>query len=388
MRINILLSATFLLLSIISFGQSTKLPMLYVIDSVPQKPTYKALSTFSKHDIAEMYVVKDKDSLQLLGYADYTGVTFIFTKAYRSRPDSIKAIPGTRQMQLIDDAWQWNNMPYSGKIINYYINGTIMNKGTLVNGKLDGEYTTYFENGKIKSVSHYQNGILNGPAITYYTNGSLLFDGELINGKKKPGSRSYFINGQLQGEIKKGNRRDTSITYHSTGKINKVRLVKKGEVIPSSDDEYVVYYTNLFYQGLRIPNMRQANKSYMKILELDSTSEYTYYKGAVLMLEELRFDKAIDELDKALTIEPLCAEALVLRAVARIKKQLHIKTKSFTENTSSILTVEDFATIPIHEQNLICKDLLLAQEIGYIDSYVKNKIPEEILKYCREDSSR
>jgi tetratricopeptide (TPR) repeat protein len=382
----ILLSILFFFFSITAIGQAVKYPMLFIIDSIPQKPNYKALASLSKRDIADMYVVKDKDSLVSLGYSNYVGIAYIFTKAYRTRPDSIKAIPSTNQMLFSDEVWYWHDIPYSGKFINYFINGKILSEGTLVNGKPNGESITYFANGNKKAIMHYEKGVLNGSMNTYYANGKLLFTGEYLKGKKKYGARSYFINGQLQSEIKQGNRRDTSITWHSTGKINKIRLVKKGDVVLTSDDEYVSYYNNLFYQGLRMDNMRQANKCLMKILALDSTSEYTYYKAAVLMLEELRFDKAIEELDKALAIEPLFTEALVLRTIARIKKQLHIKTKSLSENINSILTVEDFATIPINEQNIICKDLLLAQEIDFTDSYVKNKIPEDILKYCRQDS--
>lgn len=37
--------------------------------------------------------------------------------------------------------------------------------------RLDGDYKEYFENGKVKSISHYEMNNLNGETIYYYENG-------------------------------------------------------------------------------------------------------------------------------------------------------------------------------------------------------------------------
>jgi hypothetical protein len=50
-------------------------------------------------DVSDLLIVRNKDSLKLLGYEQFDAVSFVFTKAYRSRPDSIKMIPSTKSMQ-------------------------------------------------------------------------------------------------------------------------------------------------------------------------------------------------------------------------------------------------------------------------------------------------
>lgn len=69
----------------------------------------------------------------------------------------------------------------------------VSEKGNVKNGLKDGEYVTYWDNGKINAKINYTDGILNGT--------SFLFNvfGELLN-------MSTFVNGELEGpyiEVKK-----------------------------------------------------------------------------------------------------------------------------------------------------------------------------------------
>jgi len=38
---------------------------------------------------------------------------------------------------------------------------------------LNGKYVTRYDNGNIKTITHYKNGIKNGEEISYYKNGSI-----------------------------------------------------------------------------------------------------------------------------------------------------------------------------------------------------------------------
>jgi tetratricopeptide (TPR) repeat protein len=390
MRKNILLSAAFFLLGTTAFGQSTKNTMLYIIDSIPNWQSQRSWNPVLKDDIADMRTITGKDTLEQSGYGDYKGVTYIFTKEYRKRPDSLKSILSLKQMEFINDAWHWHGMPYYGKFINYSNDGKIMNEGVLFEGRLNGGLKTYFRNGNIKTVANYEDGILDGVSNDYYSNGTLLKTTEFVKGKEKPVRKTYFINGQLQSEIKpkQDSRYDTLFIYYSTGKIKQIRLMKKGEVILTKKQEDTHYYGGMFYKNLYLRNMRLANKFYMELLMLDSTNIDTYFSGGMLMLEESRFDRAIAEFDKVLALEPMMKEALLNRALGRIKKHLPLKAKEMQGNSHINFTVEEIATIPIDEQEKICKDLLQA---GYLDdneTVVRKKIPEAILKYCRQGNGQ
>jgi len=58
------------------------------------------------------------------------------------------------------------------KII-YYPNGAVKEKKHLVEGKLDGDYTSYFPGGQIMAQLLFNRGKRNGPAVSYFVNGQI-----------------------------------------------------------------------------------------------------------------------------------------------------------------------------------------------------------------------
>ncbi len=128
----------------------------------------------SNEDIADFSVVKNKDSLKQLGWGRLDGITYIFTKAYRARPDSVKRIPSLQQMVLKDELWLLNDTPYSGQYIDYFNSGYIQDEATLLDGKLNGKLIVYFKSGAVKSVANYKNGMPQGFVMQYYKNGALM----------------------------------------------------------------------------------------------------------------------------------------------------------------------------------------------------------------------
>lgn len=76
----------------------------------------------------------------------------------------------------------------------------------------DGEWKTFFKNGKLKSLETYRDGVLSGPVIYYDGEGNILkkanyinglLDGELVfySGKNKIDTVANFKNGKLYGNI-------------------------------------------------------------------------------------------------------------------------------------------------------------------------------------------
>jgi tetratricopeptide (TPR) repeat protein len=383
---RILLSALLLLWCTGAGSQGAPERTLFIIDSIPIINDPEKWNPITNEDISDIREVKDRDSLKLLGWADMDKIIYVFTKAYRSRPDSVRLIPGLKQLKVLHGVWTQNGMPYSGTYIDYYNSGKMLNRGTLVDGLLHGEVTVFFKNGNKKQVAHYRHGLLHGPWQEYYPNGMLLHHRQYADDKVAYYGSNYFITGQLKDTLKrrKATAFDTSIAYYSNGKVKQQRLIQHGVQVPDERQYTVAYQTAIFYGNLQGGSLREANKALLRILKADSTSDDTHFKEGLLLMMEMRYDKAVSSFDKALQAEPLMREALVHRAMARM---YHYRpagaTKGKLSTTLPPLTAADLDRVPPEEGSLVCQDLRAAEALDFSELYVSTLIPQDVLKYCR-----
>ncbi len=326
-----------------------------------------------------------------MGWEKVDGLAYIFTKEYRKRPDSLKQIPSLKQMILKDQLWMLNESPYTGRYIDFYNNGKIQNEGTLENGKINGQLTVYYKTGIKKSITNYKDGIRDGLWIDYYSNGTLLRRDEYVNGKANGKGKSYFINGQLMHELrpKSGTDYDTSVSYYSTGKLREMAITKTGEFHPDKKQNDLNYHNTMFYQHIRTGDLKAANKDFYQIWLADSTNIDSYFKEGLLLSYEFRFDEAIAQFDKALTIEPLMKETLEHRALTRVKKYKFQNNKIPVKDRYNIgLTLADLFQMPKDEQAKVCTDILLADAVDPGVNYNNKMIPEAFLNHCRKKNIR
>lgn len=376
----------FLLLLTTAVGQTSGKKMLFVIDSFPLLGDPEEWNQVLPEDIADLTVVRNKDTLKLFGWPDLGGIVYIFTKEYRKRPDSLKRIPTLKQMEMKNNEWRLHGNLYSGKYIDYYNNGKIQNEGTLLYGRLHGELIVYFRNGNKKSAANYKNGILNGIATEYYPNGALMQTSEYVGGTYRRTPQTYFVNGQpMYGKnLRKKTRYDTAFTYYSTGKIKKMQLIRNGTPVFDQRENDINYYTTRFNHSINARNTKDANKYFLELYKLDSTSSDTYFLEGMLLAKELRFEKAIASFDKALKLEPLMRESLLQRALTRINKYRSININGVPEHNYAPITVADITSIPDNEQEKICNDLRKAEYVDYSEYHVRQWTSEAILNFCRK----
>lgn len=363
-----------------SIAQPSNNKTLFVIDSIPLLNDPEDWNQITQDDIADIFVITNKDSLKTLGWEKLNAITYIFTKAYRNRPDSVKKIPSLKQMIFKNEAWNLKDTFYTGKYLDYYNSGRIQNEGMLVDGKLNGKLIVYFRNGNIKSVASYKDGLLDGMMNEYYKNGRLALTRRFSQGRDIELWDSYFINGQKEREKKfqKETRYDTLISYYSTGKISSTRLFKNGEPIRGKYENDLNYYSTMFMKYLQRGDIKTARKTIYKRWLIDSTSTDAHIYEGMLLTREFRFDEAISEFDKVLSMEPLDRNALVERGLARIKK---FKYKNAIVEGNIFLSVDDLKSIPENELQKICSDILKAEEIDRSD-YVNRQVSEQILNFC------
>ena len=369
-----------------SYGQTASEKMLFVIDSIPQITDPEEGNTITDEDIADMVVIRNKDSLRRLGWPQVDGITYIFTHAYRVRPDSVKQIAGLLQMTQRDNIWYFRGQPYSGRYIDYYNNGHKKDEGVMDNGSLNGKVIVYYQSGAVKSETGYRAGMQNGDAALYFKNGALMQKQGFINGKKNVESASYYRNGQAEGEWKKkkNTRYDTFVSYYSTGKIKSIRLLKNGERVESKNEEDINYYTTMFLQSWNRGDTKEMEKNVSHLWNLDSTRIETRFYEGILLQKEFRFNEAIQVFDQLLATEPLDRNTHLWSSLLRLQKQHFHRTGFLLKDGTEIpVTLEDLATLPEEERRKVCYDLQLADELDFSDSFVKKKVPADILNYCK-----
>lgn len=365
MKRNIIFKIGFLLLSLASFGQNNS--VVYIVDKITILEDPERGNEVAENDIADMNVIKNKDSLKNLGFEKFDGAIFIYTKEYRKRPEEIKQIPSSKQMERKNGIWYYNNEIYSGKFIDYYYSGKIQGEGILKNGKIEGLRKMYFQNGNISLERNYTNSLPDGLDNEYYENGALKQKGVFVAGNEEGAWESYFPNGQvkLQNNYKNGEVFGTVIKYYSTGKIKEKVFIQNGKVTPDSNLEKISQLMNKSHESSKNGDSKSAIKYCNKVLELDNEYGDAYFSRGTLKLNDMQFDEAIADFDKALTIEPFMEFALANRAFSRIRKHEFGGDRELLKNSEvTVLASKKKTEISETEKEKICSDLKQAIFLG------------------------
>ena len=78
----------------------------------------------------------------------------------------------------------YKNGKKDGPFVSYHENGKLQSKGTYKNGERDGLWVRYHDNGKLSSQGTHKNGKYDGPWVSYFPSGKLLSKGTYKNGVK------------------------------------------------------------------------------------------------------------------------------------------------------------------------------------------------------------
>ena len=88
------------------------------------------------------------------------------------------------------------NIPFTGKAVDFHPNGQQRWEGNYVNGKLNGLLTTWRDNGQKSSEYHTVDGKLNGLSTGWFENGQKWYEHHYVDGEFDGLSTSWFKNGQ------------------------------------------------------------------------------------------------------------------------------------------------------------------------------------------------
>ena len=109
-----------------------------------------------------------------------------------------------------------------GLFIAYHNNGTRKSLTTFVNGKVHGDFTGWYESGEVYTRRTFEHGVMTSLA-NYYRNGQIIGEVIVENGEITSGVY-YHQNGakRSEGKIKNGQRSGTWKTYDQEGNLEEV----------------------------------------------------------------------------------------------------------------------------------------------------------------------
>jgi antitoxin component YwqK of YwqJK toxin-antitoxin module len=85
---------------------------------------------------------------------------------------------------------KFSEVPFTGKV-------TGRNQGLVKNGKPEGAWVYYFNNGQLDKKGNYKNGKSEGAWVEYFFNGQLSSKGNYKNGRREGARLSYTPNGTV-----------------------------------------------------------------------------------------------------------------------------------------------------------------------------------------------
>ena len=94
--------------------------------------------------------------------------------------------------------------------------------GSFKDGKKDGPWVVYWDNGQLSTKGTYKDGKLDGPWVVYWDNGQLMSKGTYRDGKEDGPYVFYYDNGQLstKGTFKDGKKDGPWVYYHDNGTVD------------------------------------------------------------------------------------------------------------------------------------------------------------------------
>ena len=108
------------------------------------------------------------------------------------------------------------DVPFTGEVDGF-------GQGMIKNGKEEGPWVYFYDNGELFSQGIYKNGKEEGSWITYYKGGNLSYKGNYKNGKTEGSWIRYWSNGQLlrKGKHKNGKKEGSWVEYNEYGVVLK-----------------------------------------------------------------------------------------------------------------------------------------------------------------------
>ena len=123
----------------------------------------------------------------------------------------------------------FNNVPFSGRVIEKYDSNKIRSTTEYCNGVKHGLEQAWFSNGKIESIRSYHNGQKVGTHEGWFANGQMMFQYYFENGISTGEHKEWYSNGQLNTKrnYKNGHEFGKQVIYWKSGVLRANYVVRE-----------------------------------------------------------------------------------------------------------------------------------------------------------------
>jgi uncharacterized protein len=127
-----------------------------------------------------------------------------------------------------------------GEWKTYYASGKLQSVSTYLNDKREGEFKSYYPNGNIKKIAVFKNDLYDGNVKEYYNSGAIKTDIDYKNGEADGSYKTFHFNGNPNLVVgAKGDKMDgIRSEYAAPGYLLNTVGTKNGQ----QDGEYYAYY--------------------------------------------------------------------------------------------------------------------------------------------------
>lgn len=348
-----------------AFSQSDNTKVKYIIDHILFDPKRDSgMGLVLDVDIFEKRIITNKDSLKATGNQAYDTVTYVITKGYKDRSSAEYDIPTTRLMTQKNNSWylEGDKKKYTGKFIDYFLNGKKGVEGEFLNGKLNGLFKEYYNTGILRGETNYINGIKEGFVKEYFMNSHLKMSGQYFRNQKNQEWKYFYSTDKLN--------------YTQTYEILDVNYESYNPPISSPEQDSVALKIRQAIMHMAYERYPDAIKLLDNAIKFNVRSNEVYFYRGMSKLGIKEDANALVDFEKAIEIEPLYGEALQCKGLTLIKKY---DWNLFFRHGSFVYTGEDTFKIPENDLKQICNSFKLAGSIQILNKVTKQSIE----KYCQ-----
>ncbi len=117
-----------------------------------------------------------------------------------------------------------------GPYKEWHENGKLAVEGSYHKDHKDGTFTSYYEDGTRGQLEHYKDGVLDGVVQSWWRNGKLQLDAAFEDGKRDGLAVTYYENGQkkTEGHFKDGRHDGRWTGWYEDGSPEKVAVFENG----------------------------------------------------------------------------------------------------------------------------------------------------------------
>jgi antitoxin component YwqK of YwqJK toxin-antitoxin module len=84
--------------------------------------------------------------------------------------------------------------------VTYYEDGVVKMEGNMIDGKKEGKWMAFFEDGMPWSETYFENGISVGPTTAWHSSGKKYYEGNYKDGKRSGNWKFFNEDGTLEKE--------------------------------------------------------------------------------------------------------------------------------------------------------------------------------------------